>query len=87
MTPDSTPDVIEPEARLLRKHIDGIFTADPKGRRLAYGDFNEHSNESASEIEVSGMIRPAKPRKSLLKPTFSEGLRAGAPRHPYRPLR
>lgn len=35
------------EARLLRKHMDGIFSADPKVRLLAYGDFNEHRNEPA----------------------------------------
>lgn len=38
------------EARLLRKHMDGIFTADPKVRLLAYGDFNEHRNEPAVDI-------------------------------------
>ncbi len=35
------------EARLLRKHMDGIFTANPDTRLLAYGDFNEHRNEPA----------------------------------------
>jgi endonuclease/exonuclease/phosphatase family metal-dependent hydrolase len=35
------------EARLLRKHMDGIFAANPKVRLLAYGDFNEHRNEPA----------------------------------------
>lgn len=35
------------EARLLRKHMDAIFAADPKTRLLAYGDFNEHRNEPA----------------------------------------
>lgn len=35
------------EARLLRKHMDSIFAADPKVRLLAYGDFNEHRNEPA----------------------------------------
>ncbi|MBL9133435.1 MAG: endonuclease/exonuclease/phosphatase family protein [Verrucomicrobiaceae bacterium] len=35
------------EARLLRKHMDGIFTASPGARILAYGDFNEHRNEPA----------------------------------------
>lgn len=35
------------EARLLRKHLDSIFTAQPGARLLAYGDFNEHRNEPA----------------------------------------
>ena len=35
------------EARLLRKHMDGIFAASPGPRILAYGDFNEHRNEPA----------------------------------------
>jgi endonuclease/exonuclease/phosphatase family metal-dependent hydrolase len=35
------------EARLLRKHMDTIFAAEPKTRLLAYGDFNEHRNEPA----------------------------------------
>lgn len=35
------------EARLLRKHMDSIFAAEPKARLLAYGDFNEHRNEPA----------------------------------------
>ena len=30
--------------------MDGIFTADPKVRLLAYGDFNEHRNEPAVDI-------------------------------------
>lgn len=39
------------EARLLRKHIDSIFTKEPGARILAYGDCNEHRNEPAiSEI-------------------------------------
>lgn len=35
------------EARLLRKHLDSIFTQEPGARILAYGDFNEHRNEPA----------------------------------------
>jgi endonuclease/exonuclease/phosphatase family metal-dependent hydrolase len=35
------------EARLLRKHLDRIFTQEPGARILAYGDFNEHRNEPA----------------------------------------
>jgi len=35
------------EARLLRKHLDSIFTKEPGARILAYGDFNEHRNEPA----------------------------------------
>ncbi|MDZ4401034.1 endonuclease/exonuclease/phosphatase family protein [Prosthecobacter sp.] len=35
------------EARLLRKHLDSIFTKEPGARILAYGDINEHRNEPA----------------------------------------
>lgn len=35
------------EARLLRKHLDSIFTKEPGAAILAYGDFNEHRNERA----------------------------------------
>ncbi|MFO1481835.1 MAG: endonuclease/exonuclease/phosphatase family protein [Verrucomicrobiaceae bacterium] len=35
------------EARLLRKHLDSIFTQERGARILAYGDFNEHRNETA----------------------------------------
>lgn len=33
------------EAHLLRKHLDGILTADPKTKVVAYGDFNERRHE------------------------------------------
>ena len=29
------------EARLLRRHVDSIFTTDPEARLIVYGDFNE----------------------------------------------
>ncbi|MGV3663014.1 MAG: endonuclease/exonuclease/phosphatase family protein [Prosthecobacter sp.] len=35
------------EARLLRQHIDSLFTREPGAAILAYGDFNEHRNEPA----------------------------------------
>ncbi|MCB1276066.1 endonuclease/exonuclease/phosphatase family protein [Prosthecobacter sp.] len=44
------------EARLLRKHIDSIFTKEPGARILAYGDFNEHRNQPAIS-EVMGSPR------------------------------
>lgn len=44
------------EARLLRNHLDAIFTKEPGARILAYGDFNEHRNEPAI-AEVSGSPR------------------------------
>lgn len=44
------------EARLLRKHLDSIFTKEPGARILAYGDFNEHRNEPAID-EVMGSPR------------------------------
>ncbi|HRH97552.1 MAG TPA: hypothetical protein PLB55_16545 [Prosthecobacter sp.] len=44
------------EARLLRKHLDSIFTREPGARILAYGDFNEHRNQPAIG-EVMGSPR------------------------------
>lgn len=44
------------EARLLRKHLDSIFTQESGARILAYGDFNEHRNESAIP-EIMGSPR------------------------------
>jgi TatA/E family protein of Tat protein translocase len=44
------------EARLLRKHLDSIFTKEPGARILAYGDFNEHRNQPAIG-EVMGSPR------------------------------
>ncbi|OYW72278.1 MAG: hypothetical protein B7Z37_25375 [Verrucomicrobia bacterium 12-59-8] len=46
------------EARLLRLHIDSIFTREPGACILAYGDFNEHRNEPAV-AEVMGGMRTA----------------------------
>ncbi|MDB6004187.1 MAG: hypothetical protein JWR15_1174 [Prosthecobacter sp.] len=46
------------EARLLRLHIDSIFTREPDACILAYGDFNEHRNEPAV-AEVMGGMRTA----------------------------
>ncbi|MBE7497263.1 MAG: endonuclease/exonuclease/phosphatase family protein [Verrucomicrobiaceae bacterium] len=40
------------EARLLRRHLDGIFSAAPGARILAYGDFNEHRNEPAIDTII-----------------------------------
>lgn len=34
------------EADLLRKHVDGIFAADPEVNLLVYGDFNDTRNEA-----------------------------------------
>jgi len=44
------------EARLLRKHLDSIFTQESGARILAYGDFNEHRNEPAIP-EIMGSPR------------------------------
>jgi endonuclease/exonuclease/phosphatase family metal-dependent hydrolase len=44
------------EARLLRKHLDSIFTHDSGARILVYGDFNEHRNEPAI-AEIMGSPR------------------------------
>lgn len=44
------------EARLLRLHLDSIFTRESGARILAYGDFNEHRNEPAID-EVMGSPR------------------------------
>lgn len=46
------------EARLLRLHIDSIFTREPGACILAYGDFNEHRNAPAV-AEVMGGLRSA----------------------------
>ncbi len=44
------------EARLLRLHIDSVFTREPGACILAYGDFNEHRNAPAV-AEVMGGTR------------------------------
>lgn len=41
------------EAHLLRRHIDGVFAANPTASILLYGDFNEHRNEPAID-EIIG---------------------------------
>lgn len=46
------------EARLLRLHIDSIFTQEPSACILAYGDFNAHRNEP-SLAEIMGSPRSA----------------------------
>ena len=46
------------EARLLRLHIDAIFTQEPGACILAYGDFNAHRNEP-SLAEIMGSPRSA----------------------------
>lgn len=46
------------EARLLRLHIDSIFTQEPGACILAYGDFNAHRNEP-SLAEIMGSPRSA----------------------------
>lgn len=46
------------EARLLRLHIDSIFTQEPDACILAYGDFNAHRNEP-SLAEIMGSPRSA----------------------------
>lgn len=38
------------EAQLLRKHIDGILTANPQARLIAYGDFNDTRRTSPLRI-------------------------------------
>ena len=46
------------EARLLRLHIDSIFTQEPGACILTYGDFNAHRNEP-SLAEIMGSPRSA----------------------------
>ena len=46
------------EARLLRLHIDSIFTKEPAASILAYGDFNAHRNDP-SLSEIMGSPRSA----------------------------
>ncbi|HSI15790.1 MAG TPA: endonuclease/exonuclease/phosphatase family protein [Chthoniobacter sp.] len=41
------------EALLLRKHLDGILTADPNARLVCFGDFNDLKNEPAYH-EITG---------------------------------
>ena len=42
------------EAQQLRKHLEGIMTADPKVNLLCYGDFNDTKNEPMFQ-EISGV--------------------------------
>ncbi|MHA3773163.1 endonuclease/exonuclease/phosphatase family protein [Verrucomicrobiota bacterium sgz303538] len=42
------------EAQLLRKHLEGILTSDPKINLLAYGDFNDTKNEPPIQ-EIMGV--------------------------------
>lgn len=42
------------EARLLRLHMDSIFSQEPGARILAYGDFNERRNEPAITVIMGG---------------------------------
>ncbi len=42
------------EARLLRRHLERILSADPGTRLLCYGDFNEHAHE-APIVDIEGV--------------------------------
>ena len=55
------------EARLLRKHMDGIFASDPEARILAYGDFNEHRNEPAIRTVIGDLKSDSEMQDVLLK--------------------
>ena len=60
------------EARLLRKHMDGIFAADPGARILAYGDFNEHRNEPAITTIIGDRKSDSEMQDVYLKDTGGE---------------
>lgn len=60
------------EARLLRKHMDGIFAANPGPRILAYGDFNEHRNEPAISTIIGDRKSDAEMQDVYLKDIAGE---------------
>lgn len=63
------------EALLLRKHLDGILTADPNVRLVCMGDFNDLKNEPAYH-EIAGprgqTYMAALPAKDELGDTWTE---------------
>lgn len=53
------------EAKLLRKHLDGIFKQDTDARLIVYGDFNDTRNSSAFKAATGPYNSP-----TFLKPLF-----------------